>query len=241
MPRDIGSGAHYLSAMAKPDLLERPVWAALTGVRQAPLALTHGRARRFDPAIGVFAAIPDWSDASIADLKALVARRGEVGIVEAELPPPIDGLTATPQGLCCQMTADVMVPFAEPAFAYEPLSDADAPEMLALATLTRPGPFFARTHTLGDFIGVRVDGRLAAMAGERMRPDGHTEVSGVCTHPDFRGRGYAAGLTAVATERIRQRGETAFLHVYAGNIAAIRVYEALGYRVRRELEYVILS
>jgi predicted GNAT family acetyltransferase len=226
--------------MAELDPLERPVWASLTS-RQAHLALTHGRARRFDPAIGVFAAMPDWSDESVADLKALVARHGEVGIVEPAMPPPIDGLAATPQGLCCQMVAEVEVPLPVPAFAYEALTDADALQMLALATLTRPGPFFARTHTLGDFIGVKADGRLVAMAGERMRLDGHTEVSGVCTHPDHRGRAYAAGLTAVVMERIRRRGEVPFLHVYAGNTTAIRLYETLGFRIRRELEYVLLG
>ena len=89
--------------------------------------------------------------------------------------------------------------------------------MLALATLTRPGPFFARTHQLGAFIGVKQDGRLVAMAGERMQPTGFTEVSGVCTHPDPRGRGYAGGLMRQVAARILARGETPFLHAYADN------------------------
>ncbi|MEI9963878.1 MAG: GNAT family N-acetyltransferase [Caulobacteraceae bacterium] len=105
--------------------------------------------------------------------------------------------------------------------------------MLALATLTQPGPFFARTHQLGDFIGVKQEGRLVAMAGERMRPTGFTEVSGVCTHPDWRGRGYAAGLMRLVAARILARGETPFLHVYASNTGAIALYEALGFRLRR--------
>ena len=92
------------------------------------------------------------------------------------------------------------------------LGDADAAEMLALATLTEPGPFFTRTHRLGDFIGIRHAGRLVAMAGERMKPEGFTEVSGVCTHPDFRGRGYAGALMRVVAARIAARGEMPFLH-----------------------------
>lgn len=226
--------------MAAPEPLERPVWSALTG-RQAHLAIVEGAARRFDPQIGVFAATPDWSPGSVADLVNLVRRHGQVGLVERDAPPPIEGLVATPQGLCWQMVAEVDVPFAPPAFTYGPLTDADAPEMLALATLTRPGPFFSRTHTLGDFLGVRVAGQLVAMAGERMCVPGHTEVSGVCTHPDHRGRAYAAGLTQVVAQRIRARGEIPFLHVYEGNTGAIRLYEALGYRLRRKLEFVTLA
>jgi predicted GNAT family acetyltransferase len=113
--------------------------------------------------------------------------------------------------------------------------------MLALATLTRPGPFFERTHELGEFIGVREGGRLIAMAGERMKPDGFTEVSGVCTHPDFRGQGHAAALTRIVASRIRERGETPFLHAYASNAPAIALYERLGYRLRRNVLMVRLT
>ena len=115
------------------------------------------------------------------------------------------------------------------------LGDADAPEMLALATLTEPGPFFVKTHQLGRFVGIRQDGRLVAMAGERMQPDGFTEVSGVCTHPDHRGRGYAAALMGEVARGILARGDTPFLHAYASNQAAIALYERLGFQHRREI------
>ncbi|HVK42142.1 MAG TPA: GNAT family N-acetyltransferase, partial [Phenylobacterium sp.] len=117
----------------------------------------------------------------------------------------------------------------------------DAPQMLALATLTAPGPFFARTHQLGRFVGVKAGGQLVAMAGERMRPPGHTEVSGVCTHPDHRGRGYAAGLMLEVAARIRARGEIPFLHSYAHNTGAIALYQALGFDFRRELIMTTLT
>ena len=113
--------------------------------------------------------------------------------------------------------------------------------MLALARLTRPGPFSARTHRLGAFIGVKLDGRLVAMAGERMKPDGFTEVSGVCTHPDHRGRGYAGGLMRLVARRILERGETAFLHAYESNIGAIALYESLGFRRRRTVILTVLK
>ena len=121
------------------------------------------------------------------------------------------------------------------------LGPSDAAEVLALATLTRPGPFVARTPELGDFVGVKLDGRLVAMAGERMKPDGFTEVSGVCTHPDHRGRGYAAALMRVVMGRIRGRGEVPFLHAYAENRGAIGIYEGLGFRFRRELVMTSLT
>ncbi|HYE45032.1 MAG TPA: GNAT family N-acetyltransferase [Caulobacter sp.] len=104
--------------------------------------------------------------------------------------------------------------------------------MLALATLTRPGPFFERTHELGDFVGIKQGGRLIAMAGERLAPDGFTEVSGVCTDPDHRGRGYAAALMRRVAGSILGRGETPFLHSYADNAGAIALYESLGFVVR---------
>jgi len=100
--------------------------------------------------------------------------------------------------------------------------------MLALATLTRPGPFFDRTHQLGDFLGVRIEGQLVAMAGERMKPLGFTEVSVVCTHPDHRGRGYAGALMRLVAARILDHGETPFLHAYASNRGAIALYETRG-------------
>jgi predicted GNAT family acetyltransferase len=128
----------------------------------------------------------------------------------------------------------------EPDARIVPLTDADAPEMLALARLTEPGPFFERTHQLGDFFGIRLEGRLAAMAGERMKPPGFTEVSGVCTHPDYRGRGLAGALTRRVCAQIVARGETPFLHAIASNTTAIRLYEELGFSYRRNIQFPLL-
>ncbi|MDB5424783.1 MAG: hypothetical protein JWQ29_2199 [Phenylobacterium sp.] len=230
------TGAPGLSAHP----LDRPVWASLT-TRQASLALGGDRALRFDPAYAMFAAAADESDAAMATLASLVAAHGDLALVEADavrLPP---GVAVASQALCRQMIARTPPPAAQPAFTVTPLTEADATDMLALATLTRPGPYFARTHELGDFIGVKVGGRLVAMAGERMKPDGFTEVSGVCTHPDARGRGYAGGLMRIVAARIAARGETPFLHVYASNAGAIGLYETLGFEVRRELTMTVLT
>jgi len=220
--------------------LDRPVWAALT-TRQRGLAEGDARALRFAPAYGVFAAAVDQTPDSLAALARLIPAEGHVALVEAEAGPDIPGTTVASRAVIWQMAAPVLMPGEEPDFATTPLTEADAPQMLALATLTRPGPFFARTHQLGDFVGVKRDGRLLAMAGERMKPDGFTEVSGVCTAPECRGRGYAGALMRVVAARILARGETPFLHSYADNTGAIALYEALGFAFRCELGMTVLG
>ena len=113
--------------------------------------------------------------------------------------------------------------------------------MRALAGLTKPGPFVERTHELGRFIGIRHEGQLVAMAGERMRPPGWTEISAVCTDPQFRGQGLATRLTLAVAAAIRARGDTPFLHVMADNVTAIRLYETLGFRARRSAPFVVVQ
>ena len=221
------------------DALENPIWASLTG-RQAHLAVVEGRARRLRAPFGVFAAIGDASDESLADLSRLVGAHGEVGLVGVGEMPAVPGAAVSGRAVLCQMIARELAP-TRAGFEVVALSCADAPQMLALARLTGPGPFFERTHELGAFIGVKVEGRLVAMAGERMRPPGHTEVSGVCTHPDHRGRGYAAGLAQRVGRRIVDRGERPFLHVHATNAGAIALYERLGYVRSRELAMTTLA
>ncbi len=225
--------------MSAPHPLDRPVWSALT-TRQARFAWGNARALRIDPEIGLFAALADHAPESLAALAALAPDEGVIGLVEPETPPVPDGMALVSSALCHQMVANAIS--ARPAdFAIVALGDADAPEMLALATLTKPGPFFARTHALGDFVGAKVDGRLVAMAGERMKPIGFTEVSGVCTHPDHRGKGYAAALMAHVATRILARGETPFLHSYSDNVGAIALYERMGFVLRRQIRLTLLA
>src|SRR6185503_19693462 len=109
----------------------------------------------------------------------------------------------------------------------EPLGATDVPALLELAALTNPGPFGQRSAELGRYIGIRQDGLLVAMAGERLRFTGFTEVSGVCTRPGYRGRGYARALLHELSQAILARGELPFLHVRVDNVSAVRAYEAL--------------
>lgn len=219
--------------------LDRPFWSAIT-TRQARFAIGDARAWRFDPAVGLFAAAADESADSLSALAGLLPDSGVLGLVERDMPVLPSSIRIVQQAACVQMVAErLTAPL--PAFAFEPLGDADGPEMLELATLTEPGPYAARTHELGAFVGVRHEGRLVAMAGERMQPPGFVEVSGVCTRPGFRGQGLAAGLMAVVAQRIVRRGETPFLHAYADHDATIALYERLGFRVRATLTYALVA
>ena len=220
-------------------VLDRPVWTALS-TRQAALAVGDDRARRFSPDIGPLAATVDDDEASRAALAALVRTTGDVLLLQADpvVVPP--GLVATTTAAGVQLVAVDDGPVAGDARIVR-LTDDDAPAMLALATLTRPGPFAARTASLGEFWGVRDRGALVAMAGERLRQPGFGEVSGVCTHPDARGRGLARALSAFVAARIRARGDVPYLHAYATNTAALALYESLGFRVRRSMHVALLT
>ncbi len=225
--------------MAPPHPLDRPVWSALTS-RQAHVAVGDVRALRFGSDFGVFAAAADESPANLAALSALAGSDGRIWLVEAaDFALPVS-MQVQSRALCHQMVAAGRAPGAEDE-TIAALSDSDAPDMLALATLTEPGPFFHSTHRLGRFIGIKDGDRLVAMAGERMQPTGFTEVSGVCTHPDYRGRGYARRLIAIVANRIQARGDVPFLHVYASNSGAIALYETLGFTLRRELTMTVLA
>jgi predicted GNAT family acetyltransferase len=122
-----------------------------------------------------------------------------------------------------------------------PLGAADVPEMLELIAQTEPGPFLTRTIELGDYLGIRRDGVLVAMAGERFRLDGWTEISAVSTKPDHRGQGLASGLMGALIAGIQRRSERAFLHVMSTNTGAIRLYEELGFRVRQTATLTVVT
>jgi len=210
--------------------LDRPIWTSLT-TRQADIALSAGHILRYDPAFAPFAATADASAASLANLAELVLPGGNIVLQQAEAIAAPPGLVVSRSALTVQMVAERIE--GDPAvFQIKELEEADAPEMRELAALTKPGPFSARTHEMGRFVGVRRDGRLVAMAGERMKAGPFTEVSGVCTHPEHRGHGYAAGLMREVGRGILERGETPFLHAFADNIGAIGLYERLGFVTR---------
>jgi len=216
------------------DVLNRPVWESLTS-HHAPLSEGNAFARRFLRDVNMFASARDDSPEALAALGALLHDGDIIYILQVpEIVIP-ENLTALKRAQGVQMVAAPDVRFAVSRDDIVTLDDGDAPEMLELATLTQPGPFLSNTHRMGDFIGVRVNGCLVAMAGTRMRFPGFTEISALCTHPDYRGRGLARGLLAAASANISARGDLPFLHAWKTNTAAIAIYEALGFVHRADV------
>jgi len=219
--------------------LDRPVWASLT-TAHASIAVGDALARRYRDDVNVFASARDDGADALSALGALLAPGHKAYVLQV---PPVripPGCIETYAGRGVQMLATRPLD-DDVGGDVVALGDSDAAEMLALAQLTRPGPFVARTHTMGAFIGLRIDGRLAAMAGERMRFPGCTEISGVCTHPDFQGRGLARRLSAIVGARIQARGDRPFLHAWADNRPAIRLYESLGFALRSEVHASVIT
>ncbi|WP_193760244.1 GNAT family N-acetyltransferase [Bradyrhizobium yuanmingense] len=219
-------------------LLDRPIWSALT-TSQKHLAEGGPRALRYPVDMTPFADMADMSAASFAALGDLMSG-SQVAVLftpePVEIPAGFKVLLAEPGEQLIGSPADTSLRDAE----IVRLGATDVPAMMALTELTKPGPFAARTHELGTFLGIRARGELVAMAGERMKPGNFTEMTAVCVHPDHRGRGYAQALLAAISRQIEARGEIPFLHVFSSNTSAIALYQRQGMRIRRRLQVTVL-
>jgi ribosomal protein S18 acetylase RimI-like enzyme len=226
-------------AMRSADPLDNPIWSALTGP-QADISFGAGYARRFAPDVSPLAGLAAPTAQAFADLAALAIPGARFALFSPEpLDPPPEWSVVNAEALDQMRCRKLTHRRSRETCAMLPLSDADADEMLALAGLTAPGPFLARTHSMGRFLGVRADnGELAAMAGERLRLADHVEISAVCTAPEFRGRGYAEALIRAMVERLHAEGKTPILHVLPANPAR-RLYEAIGFDLRRHLRLTV--
>ena len=240
------------AADADPHLLDDPVWHALTGPHRHFAVATrsdHGAARalRYRVDVAPFAVLRDVTDhRAWHDLAELCGPEGRAALESpgshAISSPP--GWTVTTVFSLAQMIAPTngVTPDASllPTEAPVALGMRDAAEMIALAELTRPGPFTASTVELGGYLGVRRQGRLVAMAGRRMHVPGWIEVSAVCTHPDHRGQGLSRMLTAAVETAIRQQGHRAFLHVLHENTGAVELYRGLGFSTRADMTITVV-
>jgi predicted GNAT family acetyltransferase len=221
---------------AADSLLDNPVWHALNGPLARFAQETPGAVVRFDPEVSIFSAVDRLDAAAWAEQAESVGRGGFCAMFRDRIPTPPAGWQEQFRGPCFQMVAHDLAP--RPDVDVVRLGADDAADMLALTQLTEPGPFFARTWELGRYIGVRRDGQLVAMAGERFRVPGFTEVSAVCTHPSVRGEGLGGALTLEIAHGIRARGDEAFLHLLKTNEPALSLYQKLGFRKRREIDVV---
>lgn len=219
-------------------LLDRPIWSALT-TSQKHLAEGGPLALRYPMDMTPFADMVDMSPASFAALGDLMSGSQVAALFT---PEPV----AVPAGFKVVLAESGEQMIGSPADS--PLRNAeivtlgavDVPAMMALTELTKPGPFARRTHDLGTFLGIRAGGELVAMTGERMKPGKFVEMTAVCVHPDYRGRGYAQALLAAVARQIEARGEIPFLHAFSHNASAIALYQRQGMRIRRRLHVTAL-
>jgi predicted GNAT family acetyltransferase len=219
--------------------LDRPIWSALT-TRQQALAEGGERARRYPAAVAPFADMVDMSPQSFAALGALMSG-SEIAVM---FTPEAVNAPAEFRIVLAETGEQMIGTPAQSAIAGVEtvrLGVDDVPAMMALTELTKPGPFSARTHELGTFLGIRIDGELVAMAGERMKPAEYTEMTAVCVHPDHRGRGYGQLLLGAISRQIAARGEIPFLHVFSSNTSAIALYRRQGMEIRRSLHVTVLQ
>jgi predicted GNAT family acetyltransferase len=217
--------------------LNRPVWSALT-TGDHRFAEGGSLALRFPPDIAPFAATAENSPEAFAALRELLAEDERVALVTLDRLKPYPGFEVVGEAPIIQMIGDAETPAG--GLTPTVLVPSDVPDMLRLTQQTNPGPFGPRTHELGQYIGVRVDRALAAMAGERMRLDGAVEISAVCVSPEHRGKGYAAFLVAWLVRKLRGEGAMPFLHVFTDN-PAIALYERLGFTKRKTLRLTVLA
>ena len=221
-------------------MLDNPIFNAL-GTCQAHFALQHGLLKAFPMEVTPLGGFAETSDEALDSLRGFLAAGGALGIVVHKKLGELPGLETVLNAPLLQMILEneSYLPPNTKQHEFAELGEADSPEMVALTALTKPGPFGTRTHEMGTYLGIRKEGKLVAMAGERMKLPGYTEISAVCTHPDHLGHGYAGFLMTILAEQIRGRGEVPFLHVRPENVRAIALYERLGFTKRLFYHYAV--
>lgn len=223
--------------MAEDEPLENPIWEALTTVH-AGMALAHGDARRYPGDVSPLAALREPSERAFEDLKALVSSEETVAFFTASPVYPPAGWQVSRERWIDQMVFEDSYP--PERIEFDLLGEKDVPDMMTLTAATEPGPFCPRTLEMGRYIGVRANGQLASMAGERLRSATFTEISAVCTHPDHRGHGYAGALVRSQVAYVLDGGLTPMLHVKSENGAKL-LYEKLGFRTRRPIRLTVVT
>jgi ribosomal protein S18 acetylase RimI-like enzyme len=214
--------------------LDNVIWKALT-TRQTEFAEACATARKFMPEVTSLAGFREPTAEGYESLGGLLRGRETIALFLAEPYQPRAGWELAASARLLQMICEngkSIATGSDPEPRIIELSAADSAEMIELTALTKPGPFNKRTHELGTYLGIREGGKLVAMAGERLKVPGFTEVSAVCTHPEHTGHGYGRILITKVMRRIRSRGETSFLHVREDNVRAVELYERLGFAVR---------
>jgi len=223
-------------------VLDDMAWHALTGP-QAHLAdsSSDGAAHRYRDGIGPFCGVQHLDAAGWTALAELVGPHGTAVFLRGEVEAAPSGWRELLREPATQYVAGDLTGLPPQASReLVELTSSDSPDMVALAAATEPGPFGPNSHLTGRWFGIRREGRLVAMAGERMRVVGFGEVSGVCVDPAVRGEGLGAVVTLAAAHGIQERGDRAMLHVRDGNEGAHRLYRRVGFGVRRAVTVAVL-
>ena len=221
-------------------LLDNPAWEALSS-RQKHFNCGSDTLKYFPPEVAPFIAMKNWDENDLQGLVKNIPTGRPFSFIAAKkkiLPPEFRIIFTTP---LYQMYCPVLKSFTKAGVAIRSLNTNDVPQMLTLTAKTKPGPFYERTIEFGNYIGIFNGDELIAMAGERLKANGYTEVSAICTSPDHLGKGYASYLLSKASERIITEGNVPFLHVRADNDRAIEVYKKMGFEIRTKIDFAIFK
>jgi predicted GNAT family acetyltransferase len=237
--------SHLELVIMSTNVLDNPIWHALSS-EHACFALGDGVAKRYPAEVSPLAGLREPSRESYNVLAELMTSQEIAILFLDESPHPPESLRVLQTFAMEQMVCTAPQKLSghnslDSGLEMRALQVEDVPQMQALVQLTEPGPFRRRTIEFGGYLGVFEGSRLAAMTGQRCSLTGHTEVSAVCTHPEYRGRGLGATLVAEVTRTLIARGITPYLGVRQTNAVAIRLYERLGFTVRRTLQVGVVQ
>lgn len=224
------------------EQLDNPAWWALHSVDKH-FNIGNEVVKYFPANISPFVGIANWDEKHQQELLHYLQADRSFAVMVAESFKLMDALETVFATTLFQLVLETCKTTytAEMYQTIQPLGDEHISEMLALTALTKPGPFYTNTHAFGNYVGIFQDNQLVAMAGERLHLKDYTEISAVCTHPDFTGQGFGALLVTYLTNTIIAKGQTPFLHVRKDNVGAIRVYEKVGFVVRKEVNFAIFK
>lgn len=221
-------------------VLDNPVWYALQTVHQ-PMSLGTTTVQRYPTDILRMIGCENPAKAQLSEIEPWIFPAEKIYLVGelASMPPgwKVAGIYICTQMLCTK----VVEPAVKSGPEIIPLEGNNLDEMLELIRIALPGFFFTNTPSLGDYYGIFNEGKLVAMAGERLKIKGYTEVSAVCTHPDYRGNGYAQALVAFVSQKVLDEGTIPFLHYLSTNTRARSVYDMVGYTERRLMPFNLLE
>ena len=224
------------------EQLDNPAWSALSSIDNHFNIGNHA-VKFFSADISPFVGIENWSEKQQQQLLNILPSDRSFAVMVAESFKLIDALETVFSTTLFQLICDHLeTEYPNEMFqCIQPLDDEHIPEMLALTALTKPGPFYQNTNEFGNYVGIFQDNQLVAMAGERLHLKDYTEISAVCTHPKYTGMGLGSLLVAYLANKIFEKGQKPFLHVRKDNVGAIRVYEKVGFVVRKEMNFAIFK